>query len=221
MPARSHGGTGTRLYVIWRNMKARCTKSYAAKYKNYGGRGISICNEWLNDFETFRNWSLSNGYSDDLTLDRIDNNGNYEPNNCRWVSNSEQQHNKRTNRMITFHGETKTLTQWAREKGLSVKSLETRLGRCRWDLEKALTTPMKTSEIKDLSGQRFGRWQVIKLSDTPHASRSAYWECLCDCGTVKDVKSDSLVSGHSRSCGCLNREQASARLMKRWHPDLL
>ncbi len=95
----THGGTKNhhweRLYVIWQDMKARCEKSYATSYPRYGGRGISICDEW-HDYPTFRTWALEHGYADDLTIDRIDVNGNYEPRNCRWATYKEQSQNKRT-----------------------------------------------------------------------------------------------------------------------------
>ncbi len=91
----THGGGGTRLYTIWKAMKARCYNLKAEKYKDYGGRGITICPEWKNDFSAFRDWALSSGYTDDLSIDRIDVDGNYEPLNCRWATAKEQRHNRR------------------------------------------------------------------------------------------------------------------------------
>lgn len=90
-----HGSTKSRLYRIWGNMKTRCYNPNFPHYKYYGGRGIEICQDWLDDFSTFEKWALSNGYAENLTIDRIDNNGNYEPNNCRWVSMEIQNKNKR------------------------------------------------------------------------------------------------------------------------------
>ncbi len=91
----THGQKKTRLYNIWRGMKIRCTNEKFRFYRCYGGRGITICDEWMNSFESFRDWALANGYSDELSIDRINNDGNYEPNNCRWVTQSEQNSNRR------------------------------------------------------------------------------------------------------------------------------
>lgn len=123
-------GTPTRklrLYKIWTGMKRRCYDERRLEYKNYGGRGIEICQEWKNSFEAFRDWATENGYTDELTIDRIDVNGNYEPSNCRWVTLKEQANNMRTNTMVTYKGETKTLAQWAESFGINYHTLVTRL----------------------------------------------------------------------------------------------
>ena len=90
----THGKSNTRLYRIWSCMKTRCYNEKWINYKNYGGRGIAICDDWRNDFQAFYTWALSHGYSDTLTIDRIDVNGNYEPTNCRWITLKEQQSNR-------------------------------------------------------------------------------------------------------------------------------
>lgn len=108
-----HGASGTRLYGIWTNMKGRCNNPNAEGYKDYGGRGIQVCEEWAHDFSVFQEWAMSHGYQETLSIDRVDVDGNYCPENCRWVSMKEQQNNKRTNVFCEINGKTKTLSQWA------------------------------------------------------------------------------------------------------------
>lgn len=111
----THGMTGSRLYVIWQHIIGRCTRAKDKAYKWYGARGITICDEWLNSFEVFYEWAIANGYADNLTLDRIDVNGNYCPENCRWITLKEQQRNRRDNVRVSFNGQTKTVAEWAKE----------------------------------------------------------------------------------------------------------
>ena len=110
---KKHGLSKDRIYKILNGIKQRCLNKNSKIYKNYGGRGITICDEWKNDFMAFYKWSMENGYKDDLTIDRIDNNGNYEPSNCRWVTAKEQANNTRHNHFIEFNGEKYTISQWA------------------------------------------------------------------------------------------------------------
>lgn len=98
-----HSLSNTRLFKIWVNMKERCLNKKNTAFKNYGGRGISVCAEWISDFMNFYNWAINNGYQDNLTIDRIDNNGNYEPNNCRWADRKEQGRNKRNNVIVIIN----------------------------------------------------------------------------------------------------------------------
>lgn len=135
----THGKGGTRLYHIYKSMKNRTTNPNYKEYKYYGGRGIKICDEWLNDFEKFYDWSVSNGYKDDLTIDRIDVNGNYSPCNCRWVTMKEQQNNRRNNHIITYHGETHTVKQWAEKLEINYNTLLSRINRYHWTIERAFT----------------------------------------------------------------------------------
>lgn len=129
----THGKTKTRLYVTWQHMIGRCTRKSDKNFSRYGGRGIKVCSDWLNSFEAFRNWAMSNGYADNLTIDRIDVNGNYCPENCRWVTHAEQQQNKTNNTFVEYGGATKTVCEWAREfnclPGAVYKEILSREGR--------------------------------------------------------------------------------------------
>lgn len=141
-PYKTHGMWNTRLYKAWENMKSRCRKNSNYEYAhNYSDRGITYCSEW-ETFVNFRDWALSNGYAENLELDRIDVNGNYCPENCRWVTKKENANNKRTNRYITIDGETKTLTQWCEIKNIKLFTVLYRVKSKSWSYEKALTTPL-------------------------------------------------------------------------------
>jgi hypothetical protein len=139
----THGMTNSRLYSAWHSMKVRCTNPNTQNYKNYGGRGIAVCDEWLDSFESFRDWAMANGYRDDLTIDRINNDGPYSPENCRWVTKKEQGSNRRSNHFITHNGETHTLKQWAEKKGISRETLNSRLFSLGWSVERALSEPVR------------------------------------------------------------------------------
>ena len=112
-----------RLYQIWLGMKKRCYNPNAKSYSDYGGRGIKICEEWKNDFHSFETWSLQNGYSSELTIDRIDFNSDYCPLNCRWIPLAEQQRNKRNNIYIQYKGRLLTIAELAREININAKLL--------------------------------------------------------------------------------------------------
>ena len=137
---KKHGMYDSRLYRIWSLMKERCYNPKRKEYPRYGGRNIRVCSEWLNS-TNFIEWALSNGYSDELTLDCIDNDGDYCPENCRWVSREIQQNNRCANRYITYNGETKTITQWAKEYGLTYYQLQKRI-KSGWVFEKAISEPI-------------------------------------------------------------------------------
>lgn len=141
--SRTHGLSKTRIYKIYLGMKKRCYNKNYIQFHLYGGRGIKVCDEWLDGFINFYKWSLTNGYNDNLTIDRIDSNGNYEPSNCRWITTREQNLNTSKNRYITYNNETHTMKEWAELCNLTYSALQHRLER-KWDLGKALTTPMRT-----------------------------------------------------------------------------
>lgn len=132
----------TRLYKEWSSLKIRCLNERDSHYPDYGDRGITVCQEWLDSFEAFRDWAIANGYQDSLTIDRIDNNGPYSPDNCRWATMKEQQNNKRSNKLITFEGETHTVTEWAEIKGIDRYALYSRLKRG-WPIEKLFSSPRR------------------------------------------------------------------------------
>ena len=112
---KKHGETGTRLFTAWVHMKQRCNNPNDRAYKYYGARGITVCEQWANSFEDFRDWAMTNGYADNLTIDRIDVNGDYSPENCRWITIQEQQRNKRDNVRVSYNGQVKTVGEWAKE----------------------------------------------------------------------------------------------------------
>lgn len=134
---QTHKKSDTKLFAVWCSMRFRCNNPNDKSYHNYGARGIRVCDEWTNSFSSFYNWALSNGYNDGLTIDRINNDGNYEPSNCRWVSRKVQGNNSRKNRLITIDNETKTLSQWCEQLGLKYQTIEMRLYRG-WDERRAL-----------------------------------------------------------------------------------
>ena len=141
----------SRLSTIYNGMKYRCYCPNYKGYKNYGARGITVCREWLNKerihtyahnnptkgFLAFQKWALANGYSDKLTLDRIDNNKGYCPENCRWVTAKVQNNNRRSNLLITYKGRTQTLKQWCDELSLSYAKIFQRLNRLHWSVSEA------------------------------------------------------------------------------------
>lgn len=135
-----HGGTNTKLYGVWQAMKRRCYLKTTADYKNYGGRGITVTQDWIKDFVPFRDWALSNGYKEGLEIDRTNNNGNYEPSNCKWVTHTVNGANKRNNKYATINGETKTITQWALFSGINRKTIVSRI-HYGWEDERLLLSP--------------------------------------------------------------------------------
>lgn len=139
-------GHRARLYTVWSGMMDRCYRPKNQKYDLYGGRGITVCTEW-HDYETFRAWALLNGYRDDLTIDRKDNDGNYCPENCRWATDVEQSNNRRNNHLVTYDGETHTMAEWARIKGMSWATLQHRIYRG-WSLERAFNQPVRGANKK-------------------------------------------------------------------------
>ena len=140
-----HGGRQDRLYTIWHNMKQRC---YGITYKDYpqwGGRGICVCDEWKDDYAAFREWALSNGYAQGLSLDRIDVDGNYSPQNCRWADWSTQAKNRTNSHNYVINGEKKNLVDLADEYGIKYGTLYQRVHLYKWPIEKALGVPVRNN----------------------------------------------------------------------------
>ena len=138
MKREKHNGRKTRLYVTWYNMRNRCNNIKNKEYFNYGGRGIKVCKEWYS-FTAFRDWAIKNGYKDTLTIDRIDNNGDYCPENCRFITLKMQANNRTDNHYITYKGKTQTLKQWAEELNIPYYRLRSRFNNCKYDIQKAFS----------------------------------------------------------------------------------
>lgn len=143
LPNKTHGESKTRLYKEWKGIKHRCNIDDGSRtYNNYGGRGIKVCEEWNYSYEAFRDWALTNGYGDGLSIERIDVNGNYEPDNCTFIPVPKQSVNRR-NTLLTVNGETKTKAEWAKEIGVSLTTLSSRLNKLGWSPERAVSTPSR------------------------------------------------------------------------------
>lgn len=140
-----HGLTYHPIWRTYESMKTRCYNPHAAKYERYGARGIKVCDEWKNDFLAFYTWSIANGWKEGLSIDRIDNDGDYEPSNCRWSNSIVQANNKSTNRFVTYNGKTQSVAQWGKEVGINPATLYYRLN-AGWSIENTLTTPVKRVE---------------------------------------------------------------------------
>lgn len=138
-----HGCKPKRLHEAYVNMRTRCENPNYYLFHRYGGRGITVCKEWTESYIAFRDWALENGYSDNLTLDRIDNNGNYCPENCKWSTVTEQANNRRTNRILTLGKEKDSMANWSRKTGIPYWVLERRVNSLKWSDEKALSTPYR------------------------------------------------------------------------------
>lgn len=151
---KTHGLSKHRLYSIYNNIIKRCENKEHYCYENYGGRGIKMCDEWRNDFLAFYNWAYSNGYEDTLTIDRIDNDKGYSPNNCRWVTRIEQQNHRRDNNNLTIEGMTHTVTEWSRITGIKNSTIRGRL-KDGWSVKDALS----------IKPDRKNRYQKIKSTD--------------------------------------------------------
>lgn len=139
---KTHGMADTRLFSVWSHMKERCYKPYNKSFNDYGGRGIEVCEEWKNDFMCFYDWAIQNGYDENAplmqcTIDRINVNGNYEPDNCRFITIKEQCNNRRNNRVLELFGESHTLAEWSEILNIKYSTIWRRL-KNGWSVEEAL-----------------------------------------------------------------------------------
>ena len=157
-----HGETGTRLYNLWVSMKERCNNPNNSRYHRYGGRGITVCKEWRDSFLNFKKWAYENGYQENLSIDRKDNDGNYEPSNCKWATNKEQCNNRSTNIVIKYKGVEKTATEWSKETGIDSHTIIKRYKQNR-PLEEVFAKNLKNIMI-EYNGEihSISEWSKIK-----------------------------------------------------------
>lgn len=167
-----------RLNNIHSSMKSRCYSVNTHNYRHYGARGIKICDGWMKSFDNFALWSLKNGYGPKLSLDRIDNNGNYEPSNCRWVTHKAQCSNRRSNRFLVLNGERLTISQWAKKLNISRGTIKGRLN-SGWSVKKALSEPKSNHRAIKFRGKSMtiGEWakEIGMSSSTLDGRISSGW----------------------------------------------
>lgn len=161
-----HSITNKRIFSIWSNMIDRCKNPNRKDSNCYFEKGIRVCKEW-GKYESFESWALQNGYSDNLTIDRINSDGNYEPANCRWITIQEQQRNKCTNAMFTHNGVTKCLTDWADELGINRGTLESRINKLGYSFDEAISKPcgsQKTNVFIEHNGKKYTQAEFARLA---------------------------------------------------------
>ena len=134
------------LWYRWNGIKSRCLRENTDRYNEYGGRGIKMCQEWIDSFDNFADWALANGYREDLTIERVDVNGDYCPENCKWIPRKEQSFNKRDTIWVTYKGKRIQLRKLCIEKGLRYDAIHNRIMVLGWDTERAIDEPMHTNE---------------------------------------------------------------------------
>lgn len=179
-----------RLYRIWCGMKSRCLNPNNDNYARYGGRGIRFCDEWQN-YKPFEKWALSHGYVDELFIDRIDNDGDYCPENCRWVDAVVQGNNRSTNRLLTLDGVTQSVADWARELGVEYHVLANRV-KAGWSDERILTQPLIPKKSHELNGEKhsFSEWEKI----TGISKGTLYGRCVLRGMSMEDAVKDKNYS---------------------------
>lgn len=195
---RTHGMAHTPEYHCWHDMVRRCTNPECDAYKDYGARGISVCDRWM----TFENFFADVGQrpGKGYSIDRIENSGNYEPGNCRWTTHVVQCRNTRNTVYWTYQDETLPVLDWAEKLGIPGDLLRGRVLRG-WPDEWCLNGP-PAFDYSDMLGQKFGFWTVQKICPKiPH--KNQLFLCECACGNVAELPKSNLISGGSKSCGCM------------------
>ena len=145
---KTHNESKTRLYKIWAGIKTRCFNKKSNSFARYGGKGITMCQEWQKSYENFRNWAINNGYKDNLTIDRIDNNGNYEPSNCRWATSSQQQNNTSKTIKLKYNQKIYSAKELAKFLEINYKKFIFGLHRYNYDLKKSINYAKKYKKEK-------------------------------------------------------------------------
>lgn len=163
---KTHGESNSRLYAIWRSMKERCTNPNQAAYIHYGGRGIILCEVW-HQYSAFRDWALNNGYDISLTIERVNNDGNYEPSNCEWVTYKVQANNRRCCNYLTFNNVKLTVVQWSEKTGIPRTTITNRIKRG-WAIDKTLNTPSENQSVfYEHGGKRLELNEWARLYNIP------------------------------------------------------
>lgn len=196
---KTHGRTGTPEYICWSAIVQRCTNKNATAYDRYGGAGIRICDRWKS-FENFL-FDMGSRPSAEHSVDRIDNSGDYTPENCRWATYSEQARNTSRNRLVTYEGEEICVIEAVERSGLPYHLIQDRLD-AGWPDEQVFSPRKKVHyDPSSMIGKRYGHLEVVqRVENDKH--RAIQFLCLCDCGTQKVVASSSLRRGTTKSCGC-------------------
>lgn len=169
---RFHGMSNTKLFWLWCDMKKRCVTPSYVHYDRYGGRGISVCDEWKEDFMNFYNWSMANGYKEGLSIDRIDVDGDYEPSNCRWIPLKEQHWNTSQNLFLEHNGERKCLAQWCKELGVKYSTASGRIKRGKTDFEEIMFSGNYKTNTKE---KRRKRNDIIRITISGETKPLTQW----------------------------------------------
>ena len=174
----THGMTNTKIFRTYNSMKERCYRKNSISYSYYGGKGITICDEWLNKqngFQNFYNWAMKNGYDKTLTIDRIDNNKGYSPNNCRWTTNIKQNNNRSNTIKLSHNGKTQTISEWAKDISISSVVIKSRLARNN-DIEKILS-PYVRPKLEKQSGVKGVTWSKSNKKWMVYSERDGKKHC--------------------------------------------